>query len=116
MIEALAFSKWISSHPQVNLTLIRFLPVREQISGSHNQDNEFLLTVSTNNSQTAIDNASLVEFYNRYIASGKANYTEKHVSNGGETVTALTELRKVYSLVNYSWKGWKREFINNNFE
>ncbi|XP_021278694.1 cation/H(+) antiporter 2-like [Herrania umbratica] len=97
--EALAFSKWISSHPQVNLTLIRFLPVREQISGSHNQDNEFLLTVSTSNSQTVIDNASLVEFYNRYIASGKANYTEKHVSNGGETVAALTELRKVYSLI-----------------
>lgn len=34
----------------------------------------------------------------RYIASGKANYTEKHVSNGADTLTVLRELRETYSL------------------
>ncbi|OMO91153.1 Cation/H+ exchanger [Corchorus olitorius] len=88
--EALAFSKWVSSHPQVNLTLIRFLQVKE--------NDETLMPVSTNSAEYAIDNAYLVEFYNRYIASGKANYTEKHVSNGAETVTVLREIRDMYSL------------------
>ncbi|XP_022729311.1 cation/H(+) antiporter 2-like isoform X2 [Durio zibethinus] len=96
--EALACSKWISSHPQVKLTLIRFLQVSEQISRNHNQDNEVMLAEPTNGTEHVIDNTSLVEFYNRYITSGQANYTEKHVSSGAETVTALRELRDSYSL------------------
>ncbi|XVF68859.1 hypothetical protein PTKIN_Ptkin11bG0035100 [Pterospermum kingtungense] len=96
--EAVACSKWISSHPQVNLTLIRFLQVKEQISETHDKDDGVLMTVPTNDTEFAIDNTSLVEFYNRYIASGKANYTEKHVSNGADTMTVLRELRDTYSL------------------
>lgn len=61
--EAVACSKWISTNPQVNLTLIRFLQVKEE--DIHNQNNEILMTAPDNDTEYALDNTSLVEFYNR---------------------------------------------------
>ncbi|XP_012069212.1 cation/H(+) antiporter 1-like [Jatropha curcas] len=98
--EALALSKRIAAHPNINLTVIRFLEatVGEQ-DATVNKSDEVLLTISNSQVETAIDNVFLEDFYNRYVASSKVRYMEKHVGNELETVNVLREIKDIYSLI-----------------
>ncbi|XP_065869386.1 cation/H(+) antiporter 1-like [Euphorbia lathyris] len=100
--EALAWSKRIASHPNINLTVIRFL-----LATSHDlrrpstkSTEEILLTMSDyHETENERDNASMEDFYNRYVIPGKAGYVEKFVNNGKETAEVLAEIRQMYALI-----------------
>ncbi|KAF5742419.1 putative monovalent cation:proton antiporter [Tripterygium wilfordii] len=101
--EALACSKRIASHPRINMTLIRFLPAscidqKVQIDDAPHGDDEVLMAISNHETEMEMDNASVEEFYNRYVTRGQVGYVEKQVENGLQTVEALRELAEMYSL------------------
>ncbi|CAL0304527.1 unnamed protein product [Lupinus luteus] len=101
--EALAWSLRISKSPRVNLTIVRFLlnsslSESEKIKSGESDDNEILMSLSGEETASAIDNAYMVDFYNRYVASGQIGYMEKFVNNGAQTVECLKEIGDLYSL------------------
>ncbi|XP_071721635.1 cation/H(+) antiporter 2-like [Rutidosis leptorrhynchoides] len=113
--EALACSKRIADHSRLNLTVIRFLPSlssKEQTptmntgetakssSSSYSQSNkdEVLMAISTQESETELDNCFMDEFYGRYVSTGLVGYIEKHVHDGTETAAALRDVGDTYSL------------------
>ncbi|KAE8694178.1 hypothetical protein F3Y22_tig00110788pilonHSYRG00584 [Hibiscus syriacus] len=102
--EALACSKRMLMHSQVNLTVFRFIQTNTRqnswINNASQKDEEVIMAISTAGAENEIDNAFVDTFYNRYVAQGKASLVEKHVSNGAETLEALREiLDEMYSLV-----------------
>ncbi|KAK4760515.1 hypothetical protein SAY87_005408 [Trapa incisa] len=82
--EALACSKRIAAHPNVNLTVIRFVPMSS--------------TSLTGSSSNVDDDVYFTDFYNRHVRSGQMGYVEKHVRNGAETLGILREIGEMYSL------------------
>ncbi|EEF32398.1 monovalent cation:proton antiporter, putative [Ricinus communis] len=98
--EALTCSKRIASHPHINLTVIRFLlvPLGEQDYASNRSEEEFL-TIPSSQVEKALDNVLLDDFCNGYVRSGQAQYKEKYVNNGLETLEVLKEIRRMYSLI-----------------
>ncbi|XP_021901598.1 cation/H(+) antiporter 2-like isoform X2 [Carica papaya] len=100
--EALALSKWITMHPQINLTLVRFLPTstnkQNPISNTSSQNHEILMSISTNETESERDNSFLEDFCNRYVVSGEVGYLEKHVSDGAQTVATIKDMVNMYSL------------------
>ncbi|XP_021901638.1 cation/H(+) antiporter 2-like isoform X2 [Carica papaya] len=100
--EALALSKWISMHPQVNLTVVRFLaaPMNKQhlIDNASTKNHEILMSISTHETENERDNSFLEDFCNRYVVSGEVEYLEKQTSNGAETLAALKDMVDKYSL------------------
>ncbi|KAK9036043.1 hypothetical protein V6N11_078064 [Hibiscus sabdariffa] len=103
--EALACSKRMLMHSQVNLTVFRFIQTNSNIhntwiNNASHKDEEVIMAISSAGTENEIDNAFVDTFYNRYVAQGQASLVEKHVSNGVETVAAIREiLEEMYSLV-----------------
>ncbi|KAK7283836.1 hypothetical protein RIF29_13584 [Crotalaria pallida] len=101
--EALAWSLHISKHPRINLTIIRFLlsstsSQSEQNESEESEDKEILMSLSGEETVNEVDNAFMVDFYNRYVASGQIGYVEKFVNDGAQTVESLKEMGDLYSL------------------
>ncbi|PNX97655.1 cation H(+) antiporter 1-like protein [Trifolium pratense] len=101
--EAIAWSLRISKCSRVNLTIIRFLlnssSNDEHIeSGIISDEKEILMSLSGEETVNEIDNTFMVDFYNRYVASGQIGYVEKFVQDGTETVESLKEIGDMYSL------------------
>ncbi|KAK7283837.1 hypothetical protein RIF29_13585 [Crotalaria pallida] len=101
--EALAWSLRISRHPRINLTIIRFLlssssSQSEQIESGESKDKEILMSLSGEETVNEVDNAFMVDFYNRYVTSGQIGYVEKFVNDGAQTVESLKEIGDLYSL------------------
>ncbi|KAF8405490.1 hypothetical protein HHK36_010397 [Tetracentron sinense] len=100
--EALAFSSRLAMHPDVHLTVTRFLlaPRKEHLGFdiASNKDEEVLMAISSDEAQNEVDEAFLGNFYNRYVMSGQVRYVEKYVENGAGTVAMLSEMGKMYSL------------------
>ncbi|XP_021645447.1 cation/H(+) antiporter 2 isoform X2 [Hevea brasiliensis] len=103
--EALACSKRIAMHRYIKLTLIRFLSSvsKEQLNkwsnDASNKDDEVLLAISDPKVDNEMDDASVNDFLNRYVKSGRATFAEKYVNNGEQTATILRELGEMYSLI-----------------
>ncbi|KAE8699693.1 hypothetical protein F3Y22_tig00110570pilonHSYRG00044 [Hibiscus syriacus] len=102
--EALACSKRMLMHSQVNLTVFRFIQTNTRhnswINNASQKDEEVIMAISTAGAENEIDNAFVDTFYNRFVAQGKASLVEKHVSNVAETLAALREIMdEMYSLV-----------------
>ncbi|KAE8721236.1 hypothetical protein F3Y22_tig00016563pilonHSYRG00047 [Hibiscus syriacus] len=102
--EALACSKRMLTHSQVNLTVFRFIQTitrqNSWINNASQKDEEVIMAISTAGAENEIDNAFVDTFYNRFVSQGKASLVEKHVSNVAETLAALREiLDEMYSLV-----------------
>ncbi|XP_039042745.1 cation/H(+) antiporter 1-like [Hibiscus syriacus] len=102
--EALACSKRMLMHSQVNLTVFRFIQTNSSIQNTWvnnaSHKDEVIMAISSDGEEHEIDNAFVDAFYNRYVAQGKASLIEKHASNGVETVAALREiLGEMYSLL-----------------
>ncbi|GAU14296.1 hypothetical protein TSUD_308570 [Trifolium subterraneum] len=102
--EAIAWSLRISKCSRINLTIIRFLLSSssshdEHIeSGINSDEKEILMSLSGEETVNEIDNTFMVDFYNRYVASGQIGYVEKFVQDGTETVESLKEIGDMYSL------------------
>lgn len=99
--EAIAWSIRIAQHSRINLTIIRFLlsslPQNEpEMDESERKD--ILMSLSGQETVNEVDNTFMVDFYNRYVTSGKIGYVEKFVNNGAQTVEALKEIGDMYSL------------------
>ncbi|XP_054792148.1 cation/H(+) antiporter 2-like [Prosopis cineraria] len=99
--EAIAWSIRIAQHSKINLTIIRFLLAsmpRSETSSEESEDQEILMSLSGQETVNEIDNTFMVDFYNRYVASGQIGYVEKFVSNGAQTVQVFKEIGDMYSL------------------
>ena len=102
--EAIAWSLRISKCPRINLTIIRFflsssLSHKEHIeNGVQYDEKEILMSLSGEETVNEIDNTFMVDFYNRYVASGQIGYVEKFVKDGTQTVESLKEIGDLYSL------------------
>ncbi|KAF7824833.1 cation/H(+) antiporter 2-like [Senna tora] len=110
--EAIAWSIRIAQHSRINLTIIRFLlaslpqgetqPERNEHESidheSNDHETDILMSLSGQETVNEIDNTFMVDFYNRYVASGKIGYIEKFVRNGAQTVETLKEIGEMYSL------------------
>ncbi|KAI9115325.1 hypothetical protein K1719_013644 [Acacia pycnantha] len=99
--EAIAWSIRMAQHSKINLTIIRFLLAsipRSQTPTEESEDNEILMSLSGQETVNEVDNTFMVDFYNRFVASGQIGYVEKFVSNGAQTVQVLKEIGDMYSL------------------
>ncbi|CAK8575207.1 unnamed protein product [Lathyrus sativus] len=104
--EAIAWSLRISKCPHIKLTVIRFLPLsassqNEPIheNGVQYNEKEILMSLSGEESESnEIDNAFMVDFYNRHVTLGQIGYVENFVRDGKQTLECLKEVGDVYSL------------------
>ncbi|XP_045828442.1 cation/H(+) antiporter 2-like [Trifolium pratense] len=104
--EAIAWSLRISKCPCVNMTIIRFLlssspSENEQIVERSVQYEEKEILMSLSGEETVndeIDNNFMVDFYNRYVASGNIGYVENFVKDGKQTLECLKQIGDIYSL------------------
>ncbi|KAK2433144.1 cation/H antiporter [Trifolium repens] len=104
--EAIAWSLRISKCPCINLTIIRFLlssssSENEQIveRGEPYEEKEILMSLSGEDTvNDEIDNNFMVDFYNRYVASGNIGYVENFVKDGKQTLECLKRIGDIYSL------------------
>ncbi|KAI8536904.1 hypothetical protein RHMOL_Rhmol10G0293100 [Rhododendron molle] len=106
--EALGFSRRLSMHHHINLTIIRFLAAADRdrnvgLNVAHNKEEEedvLMMSVCSSDRETEseADTAILTEFYNRYVTSGQVGYVEKYVETGAETASALRDMADMYSL------------------
>lgn len=95
--EALAYASRMSEHPEIRLTVLRFLP-GEEVFGSTISSNE---TISENTNITIItesdrerqlDDRYINEFRTRNANDESIVYIEKIVNNGEETVAAIRSI------------------------
>ncbi|KAL6591579.1 hypothetical protein ACP70R_050082 [Stipagrostis hirtigluma subsp. patula] len=77
--EAVAYAARLAAHPSVSVTVCRFL-LPPPASGD-SDDEEFM-----------------ADLYARSVVPGQVSYTETYVSNGAETVNALSSMAGTYSL------------------
>ncbi|XP_010534776.1 PREDICTED: cation/H(+) antiporter 1-like [Tarenaya hassleriana] len=100
--EALALSRWVAMHPQIHLTLIRFLRksclAHSQVTEASHRENEVLMSITNEDAENESDNTFLEEFRSRYVASGEVTYIEKEVEDRGETAGVVKEIGESYSL------------------
>ncbi|KAI3994580.1 hypothetical protein MKX01_028324 [Papaver californicum] len=102
--EALAYSSLMAMHPDVKLTVFKFLPsTRKELQArinmeSNEEEDEVLMEIMTHVTEKDADEAFLANFYNRYVTSKDVNYVEKYVENGAETMAVLSAMKDNYSL------------------
>ncbi|MCL7051433.1 hypothetical protein MKW94_009086 [Papaver nudicaule] len=102
--EALAYSTLMAMHPDVNLTVFKFLPsTRKELQArinmeSNEEEDEVLMEIMTHVTEKDADEAFLANFYNRYVTSKDVNYVEKYVENGSETMAVLSAMKDDFSL------------------
>nr|DAD41759.1 TPA_asm: hypothetical protein HUJ06_016082 [Nelumbo nucifera] len=105
--EALAYSSRFAMHPDVSLTVVRFLPPSGNNEYNQSQgiemavskdEDEVLMKIETSPSENDTDQAFLSSFHDRYVGTGAVGYVEKYVENGAETVKALGDMKDMFSL------------------
>ncbi|OVA16022.1 Cation/H+ exchanger [Macleaya cordata] len=102
--EALAYSSHMAMHPDVKLTVFRFLPsTRKELQArinmeSNEEEDEVLMKIMTSVTEKDADEAFLANFYSRYVTSRQVSYVEKYVENGSETMKVLSAMKDMYSL------------------
>ncbi|KAL8104409.1 cation/H(+) antiporter 2-like isoform X1 [Apium graveolens] len=98
--EALGFSERMGAHHHINLTVIRFLPARDQNVEVNvaQKEESVLMAISDNERENEIDNNVMTDFYNKYVTSGRVGYVEKRVNNGTDTASALRDMSEMYSM------------------
>uniref|UniRef100_A0A0E0K7E7 Uncharacterized protein n=1 Tax=Oryza punctata TaxID=4537 RepID=A0A0E0K7E7_ORYPU len=114
--EAVAFATRLAAHPWVSVTVVRFLPARqdditiEQVGlGSSNTKSRALrpcgegamavaVEVEEEDEEAMADEEFMADVYARLVLPGHVGYTERYVSNGAETVNSLSAMVGTYSL------------------
>ncbi|XP_006649216.1 cation/H(+) antiporter 15-like [Oryza brachyantha] len=85
--EAVAYATRLAAHPSVSVTVARFLPARagkedgSEMAVGEEADEEFMADVCE-----------------RLVVPGQVEYMERYVSNGAETVNALSGMVGTYSM------------------
>ncbi|XAR73716.1 hypothetical protein NMG60_11007782 [Bertholletia excelsa] len=100
--EALGFSRRLIMNHHINLTIIRFLPgsTKNKNMGftiAHREE-DVLMAVGDQESESESDTAIIAEFYNRYVMTGQIGYVEKFVENGAESASVLRDMKDMYSM------------------
>ncbi|RLN07147.1 cation/H(+) antiporter 1-like [Panicum miliaceum] len=86
--EAVSFAARLATQPAARVTLCRFLlPSGKGLLGNQETAEEAMQ-----------DEEFMADMYGRYVAPGQVAYMERHVSNGAETVTALSSMVGTCSL------------------
>ncbi|GJM88640.1 hypothetical protein PR202_ga04725 [Eleusine coracana subsp. coracana] len=86
--EAVAYAARVAAHPSATVTVCRLRPT----SGCPP-------IIATGEAEAAADEKFMAEIHDRLVAPGRVAYTETHVSNGAETVSALTAMAREFSLL-----------------
>ncbi|XP_047043169.1 cation/H(+) antiporter 2-like [Lolium rigidum] len=90
--EAVAYATRLAMHPSVSVSVSRFRLNKPD-------DNEMQTAVDvTGDEQEQEDEEFMAEVYARFVAPGRVSYTETYVSNGVETLNALSGMAGMCSL------------------
>uniref|UniRef100_A0ACD5U867 Uncharacterized protein n=1 Tax=Avena sativa TaxID=4498 RepID=A0ACD5U867_AVESA len=85
--EAVAYATRLATHPSVSVTVSRFLLAKQQPAAADNKEE-----------QEEEDEEFMSEVYAGFVAPGRVSYTETYVSNGVETLHALSGMVGMCSL------------------
>ncbi|KAG0454331.1 hypothetical protein HPP92_025635 [Vanilla planifolia] len=107
--EAVAFSGRLAMHPNVSVTVFRFVAVRvgaEAGSGDGSVSSTATLRVGDEvpvevkglEEEAAADEEFMADFYTSFVAAGTVTYAERLVGDARETVEALAAMDGKYSL------------------
>uniref|UniRef100_A0A0D9VN59 Uncharacterized protein n=1 Tax=Leersia perrieri TaxID=77586 RepID=A0A0D9VN59_9ORYZ len=88
--EAVAFATRLAAHPSVCVTVVRLIFNSHAHPRDTNDDEE--------SSSTNDDEEFIADVYARFVVAGQLQYRETHVSNGADTVNALSAMVGTYSL------------------
>ncbi|KAM7498611.1 hypothetical protein LguiA_023025 [Lonicera macranthoides] len=108
--EAVGFSKRLGTHHHINHTVVRFLPASKEkepnvgVNVAHKEE-DVLMAISDHETEKEVDNAFMMDFYDRSMTSGQVSYIEKQVESGEETTKALREMVDLYSSLFIVGKG-----------
>lgn len=101
--EALAYAWRMSTHPGINLTVMRFISANEAADdasrASFEENDPRVLTILTDNDrEKQMNEECLNSFKSRMPDDGSVLYLEKAVSNGQETVAAIRSIDNIHDL------------------
>ncbi|KAL8091225.1 hypothetical protein AgCh_040359 [Apium graveolens] len=101
--EALAYAWRMSTHPGINLTVMRFISANEAVDdtsrASFEENDPRVLTILTDNDkEKQLNEECLNSFKSRMPNDGSIIYIEKTVNNGQETVAAIRSIDNIHDL------------------
>uniref|UniRef100_A0A0E0CTM3 Uncharacterized protein n=1 Tax=Oryza meridionalis TaxID=40149 RepID=A0A0E0CTM3_9ORYZ len=109
--EAVAYATRLAAHPWVSVTVVRFLPARqeditigidEQLLGTKSRAlrpcGEGAMEVAVEDEEAMADEEFMADVCTRLVLAGQVEYTERYVSNGAEMVNSLSAMVGTYSL------------------
>ncbi|XP_010273236.2 PREDICTED: cation/H(+) antiporter 15-like [Nelumbo nucifera] len=101
--EALAYAWRMTTHPNVKLSLLRFLPGNDTseiivAAGNETEDSSILTVVTDNDKEKQLDEEYINEFRLRTVHNESVTYREKIVKNGEETVAAIRSIDNIHDL------------------
>ncbi|XP_043695670.1 cation/H(+) antiporter 15-like [Telopea speciosissima] len=100
--EALSYAWRMSEHPEVNLTVLRFLPGKDTIDPMIPSDDDgslkILNVITDNEREKKRDDLFISEFQLKIVNDKSIVYTERVVNNGEETVAIIRTMENIYDL------------------
>ncbi|GMH20610.1 hypothetical protein Nepgr_022451 [Nepenthes gracilis] len=95
--EALAYASRAAHHPDVKLTVVRFL-LDTDAEGSSALAGRARVRVEEQEEEMKLDDECFADFYERHIARGRVSYSEKHLVNSAQAYSTLQSLEGQYGL------------------
>lgn len=92
--EALAYASRVAHHPQIKLTVIRFL-----VDSSVEASRLYMIILPEQEEEKQLDDECFTQFYEKHVIGGQISYMEKHLANAAETFSTLRSFEGQYSLV-----------------
>uniref|UniRef100_A0A0E0GFF7 Uncharacterized protein n=1 Tax=Oryza nivara TaxID=4536 RepID=A0A0E0GFF7_ORYNI len=106
--EAVAYATRLAAHPWVSVTVVRFLPARQDditigideqlLATTKSHGGEGAMEVAVEDEEAMADEEFMADVYARLVLAGQVEYTERYVSNGAEMVNSLSAMVGTYSL------------------
>ncbi|XP_042489165.1 cation/H(+) antiporter 15-like [Macadamia integrifolia] len=100
--EALSYAWRMSEHPEVNLTVLRFLPGEDAaepvIPANDNSGLRILNVITDNERERQRDDEFISQFRMKNVNVESIVYNEKVVNNGEETVAVIRSMENIYDL------------------
>ncbi|RAL39565.1 unnamed protein product [Cuscuta campestris] len=98
--EALSYAGRVAKHPDVKLTVIRFLLEATGRDGDSvaSRINKAKANTAEHQEEMKQDDECFAQFYDRHVAGGRVAYREKYLVNSGQTFSTLRSLEGQYQL------------------
>ncbi|VFQ88868.1 unnamed protein product [Cuscuta campestris] len=98
--EALSYAGRVAKHPDVKLTVIRFLLEATGRDGDSvaSRINKAKANTAEHQEEMKQDDECFAQFYDRHVAGGRVAYREKYLLNSGQTFSTLRSLEGQYQL------------------